>query len=68
MLGAIDRDGPVAIVSMNRPEAMNALSRALRAELAAAMEQVSADDSIRAVVLTGAGTRTRAAGVRCITL
>ena len=63
MLVTTDRDGPVAVVTMNRPEAMNALSRALRAELAAAMEQVNADDSIRAVVLTGAGTRAFTAGL-----
>ena len=48
------RDGPVATVTLNRPEAMNALSRALRAELAAAMRGLAADESIRAIVLTGA--------------
>lgn len=56
-------DGGVAIVTLNRPEAMNALSRALRAELAAAMRTVEADADIRAVVLTGAGTRAFTAGL-----
>ncbi len=63
MLVTIERDGPVAVVTMNRPEAMNALSRGLRAELAAAMEQVNADPEVRAVVLTGAGARAFTAGL-----
>lgn len=63
MLVTIERDGPVAVVTLNRPEAMNALSRALRGELATAMLEVNADDSIRAVVLTGAGTRAFTAGL-----
>lgn len=63
MLVTIERDGPVAVVTMNRPEAMNALSRGLRAELAAAMEAVNADPEVRAVVLTGAGTRAFTAGL-----
>jgi enoyl-CoA hydratase len=63
MLVTVERDGPVAVVTMNRPEAMNALSRGLRAELAAAMEAVNADPDVRAVVLTGAGTRAFTAGL-----
>lgn len=63
MLVTVERDGAVAVVTMNRPEAMNALSRALRAELAAAMEAVNADPHVRAVVLTGAGTRAFTAGL-----
>lgn len=62
-LVTITHDGPVAIVTLNRPEAMNALSKALRAELAAAMRSVEADDSVRAVVLTGAGDRAFTAGL-----
>ena len=62
-LVATNREGPVAIVTLNRPEAMNALSRGMRAELAAAMIAIEADDSVRAVVLTGAGTRAFTAGL-----
>ncbi len=62
-LVTIDRDGPVAIVTLNRPEAMNALSTALRRDLATAMRSVEADESVRAVVLTGAGTRAFTAGL-----
>jgi enoyl-CoA hydratase len=63
MLVTIERDGPVAVVTLNRPEAMNALSRALRNDLAKAMLEVNDDDTIRAVVLTGAGTRAFTAGL-----
>jgi enoyl-CoA hydratase len=62
-LVTIERDGAVAVVTLNRPEAMNALSRALRAELAQAMLDVDSDDTIRAVVLTGAGARAFTAGL-----
>ena len=55
MLVTVERDGPVAVVTMNRPEAMNALSKALRAELASVMRQMDVRDDVRAVVLTGAG-------------
>ena len=63
MLVTIDRDGPVATVTLNRPEAMNALSRELRAQLAAAMRDVQDDADIRVVVLTGAGERAFTAGL-----
>lgn len=59
----VQRDGPVATVTLNRPEAMNALSRALRAELAATMRGLAVDESIRAIVLTGAGERAFTAGL-----
>lgn len=62
-LVTVDRDGAVAVVTMNRPEAMNALSSALRAELARVMLELDQDDSVRAVVLTGAGTRAFTAGL-----
>ncbi|QKR99076.1 enoyl-CoA hydratase [Sphingomonas sp. CL5.1] len=53
----------VATVTLNRPEAMNALSLALRHALHDAMRRVDADDTVRAVVLTGAGTRAFTAGL-----
>jgi len=53
----------VATVTLNRPEAMNALSRDLRARLAEVMTVLDADDTVRAVVLTGAGTRAFTAGL-----
>jgi enoyl-CoA hydratase len=59
----VERHGPVALVTLNRPEAMNALSRGLRAALAEAMVVLDQDDSVRAVVLTGAGARAFTAGL-----
>ena len=56
------RDGPVVTLTLNRPEALNALSRALIAELTGAIRALSSDDTVRAVVLTGTG-RAFSAGV-----
>ncbi len=59
----VDIAGAVATVTLNRPEAMNALNRAMRRELAAAMLGLERDPAVRAVVLTGAGTRAFTAGL-----
>jgi enoyl-CoA hydratase len=53
----------VAVVTFNRPEAMNALSKALRAALNQAIRELDADDSVRVIVLTGAGERAFTAGL-----
>jgi len=45
----------VAIVTLNRPEVRNAINDALRTEFVATLEKVAADQSIRAMVLTGRG-------------
>lgn len=58
----VERDGPVAIVTLNRPDALNALSRALRAEIVRVFGELAGDDSVRAAVLTGEG-RAFTAGV-----
>jgi enoyl-CoA hydratase len=52
----------VALVTIDRPEALNALSFDLLDELVAALETLDADASCRAVVITGAGHRAFAAG------
>jgi enoyl-CoA hydratase len=59
----VDKDGPVAVVTLNRPEAMNALSKALRAALRQAFVELDADPAIKVVVLTGAGERAFTAGL-----
>jgi enoyl-CoA hydratase len=53
---AIDSDGPVALVTLQRPDKRNALSIELRLELAHALARLGRDDGVRCVVLTGAGT------------
>jgi enoyl-CoA hydratase/carnithine racemase len=47
--------GPVALLTLNRPDARNALSEDLIAALHAAIAEVGGSDSVRAVVITGAG-------------
>jgi enoyl-CoA hydratase len=51
----VERDGPVAILTLNRPDAMNALSRALREALSSAFRDLAADADVRVAVVTGAG-------------
>ena len=62
---AAGASGPVdgvALVTIDRQEALNALSFDLLDQLAAELERLDADDACRAIVLTGAGTRAFAAG------
>lgn len=49
-------DGPVGIITLNRPEALNALNRQLTEELSAAAAAFDADDAIAAIVVTGSDT------------
>jgi 2-(1,2-epoxy-1,2-dihydrophenyl)acetyl-CoA isomerase len=51
----LEKRGRVAIVTLNRPESLNGFTSALRNELKTTLQAVAADDSVRAVVLTGAG-------------
>lgn len=53
----------VALVTLNRPAAMNALSRSLRAAIVATFQRLDADPDVRAIVLTGAGERAFSAGL-----
>ena len=49
----VEADGPVSVIRLNRPEALNALNSALLEELCAALDGISADEAVRCVVLTG---------------
>lgn len=49
------KDGPVLTVTLNRPDALNAWTRQMEAEVREAMVEASKDDGVRAIVLTGAG-------------
>ena len=51
----VRRDGSVATVAMNRPEKLNAFTDDLRDAMLAALPQALADESVRVVVVTGAG-------------
>lgn len=50
-------EGPVRTLTLNRPEARNALSPTLVAEIVAALEVAATDPAVRVVVLTGAGDK-----------
>ena len=58
----IERDGAVAVVTIDRPEKRNALSAQVRAELRAALDELRDDDSVRVLVITGAGDKAFCAG------
>ena len=56
------REGVIATVTLNRPERLNALDRAMWERLASTMQALSQDESLRCVVLRGAGDKAFAAG------
>lgn len=58
----VEKTDGVAILTMNRPEKLNAMSRQLTAELHDAVQQMNADDDIGCIVITGAGDRAFSAG------
>jgi 2-(1,2-epoxy-1,2-dihydrophenyl)acetyl-CoA isomerase len=51
----LDRHEHVAVITLNRPERLNALSRDLQNEMRAAAAEVKGDDNVRAVIWTGTG-------------
>jgi len=51
----LEKHAGYAILTLNRPEAMNALSRELRADFVQAMTECCSDDAIRVLIITGAG-------------
>lgn len=53
----------VALVTLNRPEAMNALSRSLRGAIVEVFRRLDQDAEVRSIVLTGAGERAFSAGL-----
>src|SRR5580693_773691 len=57
-----EQRGGVALITLNRPDKLNALSFPLVRELDAALTGYEADDAVKAVILTGAGERAFSAG------
>jgi enoyl-CoA hydratase len=58
----LDRDGPVATVTINRPEVLNALNENTLDELRRVMLDLKRDAAVRVVILTGAGEKSFVAG------
>lgn len=53
----VERDGPIATVVLNRPDKLNALTRAMWAELGNTVSALSRDTAVRCIVLRGAGDK-----------
>jgi len=58
----VERDGPIVTVVLNRPEKLNSLTKPMWQRLAEVMEELSADDDVRCIVLRGAGEKSFAPG------
>ena len=58
----IEREGAIATLTLNRPAVLNALNILMVHELKSAIAELDADDAVRAIVVTGSGERSFAAG------
>ena len=57
----VEKDGAIAVVTLNRPQALNALSYALVKDLSLAMQELDQDNDVRVIIVTG-GEKVFAAG------
>ena len=62
LLDRDDRDDRIAVVTINRPQVLNALNSATLDELGRAFQELQGDDGVRVVILTGAGEKSFVAG------
>ncbi len=58
----LEIDGPTALITLNRPDVLNALNARLLSELSHTLSDLERNDAVRAVVITGSGTKAFAAG------
>ncbi|MQL53999.1 crotonase, partial [Desulfofundulus thermobenzoicus] len=58
----VEKDGFVAVLTINRPKVLNALNRETLQEIGAAVDQLAADDGVRVIIITGAGEKAFVAG------
>ena len=58
----VERDGAVAVLTINRPKSLNALNRQTLRELGQAVAQLAEDTGVRSVIITGTGERAFIAG------
>ena len=58
----IDREENIAVLTINRPDKYNALNDDVVAEIGGAMDELAADDEVRAIVITGAGEKAFVSG------
>jgi enoyl-CoA hydratase len=58
----VERRGAVALLTINRPDKLNALNKKVHEEGVATLEELKTDESVRVVVITGAGEKSFIAG------
>lgn len=58
----LELDGPIAVITIDRPKALNALNKQVLTELSEAIGQVGANKAVRALILTGGGEKAFVAG------
>jgi enoyl-CoA hydratase len=58
----VEREGRVAIITVNRPDKLNALNDQVRNDMLAALAEIETDDAVGVVVITGAGEKSFIAG------
>jgi enoyl-CoA hydratase len=58
----VEKRGAVAVLTINRPDKLNALNRSVHAEAVAALDELRKDASVRVLVITGAGEKSFIAG------
>jgi len=58
----LDRNGHIATITLNRPEKLNAMTKPMWLRLGEALEELSADDTVRCIILRGAGGRSFSPG------
>ncbi|MGB3807154.1 MAG: crotonase/enoyl-CoA hydratase family protein [Erythrobacter sp.] len=58
----VEKTDGIATITLNRPDKMNAYTRTMGEEIIAAMDDIDADDAVRAVIFTGSGDRAFCAG------
>ena len=58
----VDKTDGIATITLNRPKKMNAYTRTMGQEIMAAMDDIDADDDVRAVIFTGSADRAFCAG------
>ena len=51
----LEKDGQIAVLTLNRPDKMNAISAEMRENLPPALKEVQEDDNVRVLIITGAG-------------
>ena len=51
----LEKDGHIAVLTLNRPDKMNAISAEMRENLPLTLQEVQEDDNLRALIITGAG-------------